>query len=105
MWRSRLFMSRSRLYKLGGNVKRSVRWFLAGLAQGIIAAGLIYYGYYHHHYYQIAGLGLLIPAVSCLAYGYVGILANRLSHIVEDIRNKRMRSQQLRQQYGEDDLD
>lgn len=83
------------LYRLGGNVKRSLRWFLFGLFQGAIAAGLIYWGYYHHHYYQIAGLVLLVPAVGCLIYGYVGILANRLSHAVENIRNKRKLNQEL----------
>lgn len=83
------------LYRLGANVKRSLRWFLFGLAQGVLAGGLIYHGYHHHHYFQIAGLILLVPAVGCLVYGYVGILANRLSHMVEDIRNKRKHNQKL----------
>lgn len=79
-------MLRKTLYRLGHKVNRSVRYLLWGVLQGLIAAGLIYYGYIDHHYWQIAGLALLIPAVVCLFYGYFGILAYRLALILEDRR-------------------
>lgn len=86
------------IFKLGSNVERSARWFFFGLALGIVSAMLIYYGYYDHHYYQIAGLILLLPALPCLIYGYIGILANRVSQIIQGIIDRRERNRKLYEQ-------
>jgi len=85
------------IFKLGSNVKRSLRFFIVGLVLGVISAALIYHGYYHQHYYQIVGLVILVPAVICLFYGYIGLLANRISQIIQGIIDKRQRNKELYQ--------
>ena len=79
------------LYRLGANVHRSWRIFALGLALAALAGLSIYYGYYNHFHFQTLGLVILVPAVLCTAYGYLGILANRWAQIIEQIRQKRQR--------------
>lgn len=71
------------LEKLGQDPQRSMQRFLCGLGLFISGLCLIFIGVYHHHSWQI--LGILLLAVGCgvAIYGYIGIFANRLYHIIQ----------------------
>ncbi len=77
----------SLLEKLGQDPQRSMQRFLCGLGLFVFGAGLIFLGLYQSHIWQIIGIAVL--ALGCLIaiYGYIGIFANRLYHIVN--RTKR----------------
>jgi hypothetical protein len=76
-------MIREIIYKLGNDPKRSMRRFLSGLLLFAIAGGFIALGYYYQYWYQIIGLVTAVPAGMMMAYGYVGLLANRLAQILQ----------------------
>ena len=77
----------SLLEKLGQDPQRSMQRFLCGLGLFVFGAGLIFLGLYQSHIWQIIGITVL--ALGCLIaiYGYIGLFANRLYHIVN--RTKR----------------
>ena len=77
------------IYRLGSHPKRSLKFFLSGLALVIIAAVLIYLGYNHTHWLQLAGLIVLVPGLGCAFYGYLGIFANRFSQVIEAREQRR----------------
>lgn len=72
----------SLLEKLGQDPQRSMKRFLSGLGLFVIGLALIFLGLYQSHIWQI--IGLVILACGCLfaIYGYIGMFANRLYHIV-----------------------
>ncbi len=72
----------SLLEKLGQDPQRSMKRFLSGLGLFVIGLALIFLGIYQSHIWQI--IGLVILACGCLfaIYGYIGMFANRLYHIV-----------------------
>ena len=72
----------SLLEKLGQDPQRSMKRFLSGLGLFVIGLGLIFLGLYQSHIWQI--IGIVILACGCLLaiYGYIGMFANRLYHIV-----------------------
>ncbi len=74
---------RNLIYKLGSNPKRSVKYFIAGLLLCCVAGGFIALGYYHHHLYQVIGLAIALPAILIMAYGYLGIFANRFAQVIQ----------------------
>lgn len=76
-------MIRNFIYKLGSNPKRSVKFFVVGLLLAALAGGFIALGYYRQHWYQIAGLIIALPAIGLMAYGYIGILANRFAQVIK----------------------
>lgn len=76
-------MIRQLIYKIGANPKRSARIFFVGLLINAIAAAFIALGYYHQHWYQMIGLGIAVPGVLVMAYGYLGILANRFAQVIK----------------------
>ncbi len=77
----------SLLEKLGQDPQRSMQLFLCGLGLFVFGAALIFIGLYYSHIWQIIGIAVL--ALGCLIaiYGYIGLFANRLYHIVN--RTKR----------------
>jgi len=77
----------SLLEKLDQDPQRSMQRFLCGLGLFVFGAGLIFLGLYQSHIWQIIGIAVL--ALGCLIaiYGYIGLFANRLYHIVN--RTKR----------------
>ncbi|MDW7551460.1 hypothetical protein HUZ36_19775 [Pseudoalteromonas sp. McH1-7] len=81
-------MSKALIYRLGSNPKRSLKFFLFGLCDVILAAILIALGYYQDHRFQIAGLFILPIGLCSAFYGYIGIFANRFSQVIE-AREKR----------------
>jgi hypothetical protein len=72
----------SLLEKLGQDPQRSMQRFLSGLGLFIIGVLFIFLGLYQSHLWQI--IGIIIIALGCLLaiYGYVGLFANRLYHIL-----------------------
>jgi hypothetical protein len=77
----------SLLEKLGQDPQRSMQRFLSGLGFFVFGAAFIFLGVYQSHIWQI--IGIIILAFGCLLaiYGYIGMFANRLYHIVN--RKKR----------------
>ncbi len=73
-------MLKSVIHRLGETPQRSLRCFQLGLLLFAISVGLIYGGAIHWIGWQMAGLVLLPVALCFAAWGYIGILANRLSH-------------------------
>ena len=82
-------MIRQVIYRFGSDVKRSLRWFAAGLLLFAIAGAFIAAGYYYQYWWQIVGLVVALPALFITLYGYLGILANRFSQILKRFKDKR----------------
>jgi hypothetical protein len=70
------------LERLGQDPQRSMQLFLCGLGLFVFGAVLIFLGVSQSHIWQI--IGIVILAFGCLLaiYGYIGMFANRLYHIV-----------------------
>lgn len=77
----------SLLEKLGQDPQRSMQRFLCGLGLFVFGAGLIFLGLYQSHIWQIIGIAVLAFGCLIAIYGYIGLFANRLYHIVN--RTKR----------------
>jgi cytochrome b len=86
------YMLKAIIYKLGSDAKHSLRLFFIGLGLFTVAGGFIALGYYQVHWYQIIGLVIAIPALFFMIWGYIGILANRFSQIIEQLDKRRKRS-------------
>ena len=71
------------IYKLGSNPQRSMRSFFLGLLLAALSGSFIALGYYREHWYQIIGLAIAIPAILLMAYGYIGIFANRFAQVIK----------------------
>ncbi|WP_085284113.1 hypothetical protein [Colwellia chukchiensis] len=72
----------SLLEKLGQDPQRSMRRFLCGLGLFIFGLGMIFIGYYHSHLWQIIGLAVIALAILIASFGYIGLFANRLYHLL-----------------------
>ena len=72
----------SLLEKIGQNPQRSMQRFLCGLGLFVLGACFILLGLYQSHIWQIIGLILLACGCLLAIYGYIGMFANRLYHIV-----------------------
>jgi hypothetical protein len=72
----------SLLEKLGQDPQRSMQRFLSGLGLFVFGACLIFLGLYQSHIWQIIGLVILACGSLLALYGYIGLFANRLYHIV-----------------------
>ncbi|WP_249364559.1 hypothetical protein [Pseudoalteromonas rubra] len=70
------------MYRLGSHPKRSLRFFLSGLALFALSMMLIALGYFFQPWLQIPGVIILLPALSIAGYGYLGIFANRFSQVL-----------------------
>ncbi|MCG7537774.1 hypothetical protein [Pseudoalteromonas sp. OOF1S-7] len=70
------------IYRLGSHPKRSLRFFLCGLALFALSATLIVLGYFYQAWLQLPGLLLLALALGVAGYGYLGIFANRFSQVL-----------------------
>ena len=84
-------MLKQSIYKLGSDSKRSLRLFFIGLGLFALAGGFIALGYYQQYWYQTIGIVIAIPALYFMAWGYVGILANRISQIIQSLDKRRER--------------
>lgn len=85
-------MIRQFIYKFGSNNQNNMRWFLIGLGLFAVAGGFIALGYYQHHGFQIVGLVIAVPALGCVVYGYLAMLANRLAQILNRLTKNAKRS-------------
>jgi hypothetical protein len=72
----------SLLEKLGQDPQRSMQRFLSGLGLFVLGVCLIFIGMYHSYIWQIIGLVFLACGSLFAIYGYIGMFANRLYHIV-----------------------
>ncbi|WP_046007064.1 hypothetical protein [Pseudoalteromonas rubra] len=70
------------IYRLGSHPKRSLRFFLCGLALFALSAALIALGYFYQAWLQLPGLVMLVLALGVAGYGYLGIFANRFSQVL-----------------------
>ncbi|AZZ96824.1 hypothetical protein [Pseudoalteromonas sp. R3] len=70
------------IYRLGSHPKRSLRFFLSGLALFVLSMVLIALGYFYQPWLQLPGMIVLVPALGVAGYGYLGIFANRFSQVL-----------------------
>ncbi|QPB81769.1 hypothetical protein CWC22_001600 [Pseudoalteromonas rubra] len=70
------------IYRLGSHPKRSLRFFLYGLALFALSVVLIALGYVYQAWLQLPGLIILAIALGVAGYGYLGIFANRFSQVL-----------------------
>lgn len=78
----------SLLEKLGQDPQRSLLLFVRGLGLFIIGLLFIGLGYFQHHLWQIPGIFFIVIGCVVSAWGYVGLLSNRLLKIFSRINNK-----------------
>lgn len=75
-------MFRIILEKLGQDPKASMSLFLKGIGLFVFGICFIIIGYYQQHYWQMAGIIIVAVALIICAWGYLGMFANRLLHII-----------------------
>ena len=75
-------MLRTLLEKLGQDPKASMSLFLKGIGLFVSGICFITIGYYQRHYWQMIGIIIVAVALLICAWGYLGMFANRLLHIL-----------------------
>ncbi len=69
----------SLLVRLGQDPKHSLTLFVRGLGFFMLGVLFIALGYFQHHLWQIPGLFFIGLGSLVAAWGYLGLLANRLT--------------------------
>jgi len=67
---------------LGQDPQRSMKRFMIGLGFFICGLVFVYIGYVGSHEWQILGLALIGIGIALAVWGYLGIFANRLYHML-----------------------
>ncbi|MDP2561953.1 hypothetical protein [Psychrobium sp. 1_MG-2023] len=71
------------LYRQGNNPQRSVRVFFCGLLSFCSGLGLLSYHQQGTSWQGYLAVIIITLSLITCAYGYLGIVANRLSHLID----------------------